>query len=79
MDVPALNQFAFESAVQGNVENIEAGVQVRFIRALRTRLGYQYMGTPIHTLDELFDIQPLFFSGGLIKTSTFCEGWSTAI
>ncbi|KAG8262068.1 hypothetical protein J6590_061120 [Homalodisca vitripennis] len=25
MDVPALNQFTFESAVQGNVENIEAG------------------------------------------------------
>ncbi|KAG8320975.1 hypothetical protein J6590_055807 [Homalodisca vitripennis] len=25
MDVPALNQFTFESAVQGDVENIDAG------------------------------------------------------
>ncbi|KAG8295481.1 hypothetical protein J6590_079645 [Homalodisca vitripennis] len=35
-------------------------VQVRFIEALGIRLGYQYMETPIHTVEELFDIQPLF-------------------
>ncbi|KAG8267232.1 hypothetical protein J6590_056281 [Homalodisca vitripennis] len=35
-------------------------VQVRFIRALGLRLGYQYIETPRHTVEELFDIQPLF-------------------
>ncbi|KAG8267075.1 hypothetical protein J6590_059116 [Homalodisca vitripennis] len=46
-------------------------VQVRFIRTLGTRLGYQYMETPIHTVEDLFDIQPLFFRRAYQDLNTF--------